>query len=405
MPLSTQQSPPRQLGPQQLSVLFFALMATSMGQSLVFAILPPLGREVNLNEVQITSIIAISALVFGLASPRWGRYSDQRGRKPVILIGLVGYALGTIIFAGLFQAALVGMLSGTLLYVLALLFRCSQSAVMSATGPASTAYAADHSSRDQRIKTMAKLGSANSLGTILGPAISGLLATFGLLAPLFFAGVLTAAAALLTLIKLPSGELEVRAERRPMAKLHYRDRRIVRYLICTVGLFIGFSGIQQTLGFRIQDTLQLSGIETAQMTGAALMVSAIFAFLAQTFIVQRLKLLPEQLVRWGLILLFTASFFVAIFDRFEVLAVGMAFMGTGLGFSMPAISACASLAVTQDEQGAVAGLVSSCPAMGFVVGPIAASSLYQLQPVFAAVFSGAVFLAVLLAMLLIKDKQ
>ena len=52
-----------QLTRQQLTVLILALMSTGMGQSLVFAILAPLGREVNLRELQITSIIALSALV------------------------------------------------------------------------------------------------------------------------------------------------------------------------------------------------------------------------------------------------------------------------------------------------------------------------------------------------------
>ena len=54
---------PGQLTRQQLMVLLMALMATGIGQSLVFAILAPLGREVHLRELQITSIIALSALI------------------------------------------------------------------------------------------------------------------------------------------------------------------------------------------------------------------------------------------------------------------------------------------------------------------------------------------------------
>ena len=81
------------LSRHQQTVLILSLMATSIGQSLVFAILPPLGREVNLGELQITSIIALSSLVFSLASPRWGRFSDRVGRKPVIITGLVGYTM------------------------------------------------------------------------------------------------------------------------------------------------------------------------------------------------------------------------------------------------------------------------------------------------------------------------
>lgn len=385
---------------QQSAVLLFSLLTVAIGQSLVFAILPPLGREVQLSELQITSIIAVSALVFGVASPFWGRYSDRIGRKPVILIGLLGYSIGTLAFASTFQAALMGVFSATTgFYALVLLSRCGQSVIMSATGPACTAYAADHSLPEQRTKAMARLGAANSMGTILGPAVSGALATLGLLAPLFFAGALTAIAALVTFIKLPPtppADLVARAARK---RLRYRDPRVVRFLVAAVGLFTGFSAIQQTLGFSVQDRLLLSGIETAQTTGAALMVSAVFAFSAQWLIVQKLNLEPEQFVRMGLLSLLCATIFVGNFETFAGLSIGMAFMGAGLGLSMPSISAGASLAVTPEEQGAVAGLVSSCPAIGFVAGPVIAGWLYQQQETYASIFSACVFAVLLLLML------
>ena len=88
-------------------------MATGMGQSLVFAILAPLGREVQLGELQITSIIAISALIFGVGAPRWGRFSDRVGRKPIIITGLLGYTVGTLLFTSVFYAGLTGLLGGT----------------------------------------------------------------------------------------------------------------------------------------------------------------------------------------------------------------------------------------------------------------------------------------------------
>jgi MFS family permease len=78
----------------------------------------------------------------------------------------------------------------------------------------------------------------------------------------------------------------------------------------------------------------------------------------------------------------------------------MAFLGTALGLCMPAISAGASLAVSAEEQGAVAGMVSSCPAIGFVVGPVCAGFLYQIDGPLAAIFSGSVFFVVLLSLLL-----
>ena len=386
-PLSTS------LSRQQSSILLLCLLTVAVGQSLVFAILPPLGREVALSELQITSIVAVSALMFGFSSPFWGRYSDRVGRKPVILIGLLGYTFGTLGFASTFQVALLGIVgTGIGFYILVLVSRCAQAVIMSATGPSCTAYAADHSTPDQRIKAMARLGAANSLGTILGPAVSGALATFGLLAPLFFAGCLTAVAAVVTAWKLPRTAPQDLASRTARKRLRYRDPRIVRFLVAAVGLFMGFAGIQQTLGFNVQDRLLLDGIRTAQMTGAALMISAAFAFTAQWLLVARLKLEPEQFILLGLVALFIAAFFVGLFESFSVLAVGMAFMGTGLGLSMPSISAGASLAVSPEEQGTVAGLVGSCPAIGFGAGPPIAGWLYQLEPVYASWFSAGVFL-------------
>jgi MFS family permease len=389
-----------QLSRHQLTVLILALMATGMGQSLVFAILAPLGREVQLGELQITSIIAVSALIFSLAAPRWGRLSDRIGRKPIIITGLLGYTVGTLLFSSVFYAGLSGLLGGTLLYGVLLLSRCGQSIIMSATNPAAAAYAADHTGREQRTRTMARLGTANSMGTIVGPAVSGALATFGLLAPLYFAAALAALAALLVWWQLPMTPAQDLTSRKTGTQLRFTDRRILLLLATAVGLFVGFSAIQQTLGFQLQDKLGLSGIETAQMTGAALMVSATFTFLIQVTVMQRLNLKPTQFIRLGLISGLFGAAVISGFDTFAVLAVGMGFLGAGLGLCMPAISAGASLAVNPEEQGAAAGLVSSCPALGFVAGPICAGALYQIHGPLAPLFSAAVFFVTLIILVL-----
>ena len=394
---------PATLSRHQTTVLILALMATGMGQSLVFAILAPLGREVELGELQITSIIAISALIFSLAAPRWGRFSDRVGRKPVIICGLLGYTVGTLLFTSVFYAGLAGLLGGSLLYGTVLAARCCQAVIMSGTNPAASAYAADHTGAEQRTRTMARLGTANSMGTILGPAVSGALATFGLLAPLYFAAGLAFFAALLVWWQLPVTPQQDLTRRPLSARLRFTDRRILLLLATAVGLFVGYSGIQQTLGFQLQDKLGLSGIETAQMTGAALMVSAAFTFLVQVTVMQRIKLRATEFIRLGLISLLFGAAVIAGFETFTVLAVGMAFLGIGLGLCMPAISAGASLAVQPEEQGAAAGLVSACPAIGFVSGPLIAGALYQVHGSLAPLFSAAVFFLVLV-MLVLNDR-
>jgi len=304
-----------------------------------------------------------------------------------------------LLFASVFYAGLSGLLSGSLLYGILLLARSSQSLVMSATNPASTAYAADHSAPETRTRTMAHLGTANSMGTILGPAASGALATLGLLAPMYFAGALAAVAAILVWRKLPPTPQPELISRSIRVRVRYRDPRVRRFLLVAVGLFMGFSGIQQTLGFALQDKMELSGIETAQLSGAALMVAAIFTFITQMTAMQRLKLQPGQFIRLGLLSMLFGALFIASFESFAVLAVGMSFLGIGMGMCVPAVSAGVSLAVTPEEQGAVAGLVSSCPAIGFTVGPICAGALYQVHAPLAALFSATVFFGVLVVLI------
>ncbi|MEM1403601.1 MAG: MFS transporter [Pseudomonadota bacterium] len=376
---------------KQLLVLITALMATAIGQSLVFAILAPLGREVGMAEVQITSIIALSALVFAVSAPYWGQLSDRIGRKPVILIGLVGYTVGTVLFTTVFLAGLMGALTGVTLYVVALVARCSQSVIMSAASPSTTAYAADYTTTGERTAVMARLGTANSLGMILGPAVSGALATLGLLAPLYFAGALSAGAALLVWRALPKLKASERRQRKVVKRLRFLDPRIRRFALTAIALFIGFSAIQQTLGFQLQDTLGLDGITTAQYTGAALMVSAVFTFFVQVTAMQRLKLPPHIFVRSGLAAMALGAVLVASFGGFTQLAVGMALLGTGLGLTMPAITAGASIAVSADEQGGAAGVVGACPAIGFVIGPVIGGLLYPLTPSGPSLFSAVVF--------------
>jgi len=256
----------KRLSPLQLGLLTVGLLTTAVGQSFIFAILPPLGREVNLTVLQINSIIASSALVFSAAATVWGRLCDQIGRKPVILIGLTGYAVGNFVFAMIFDAAMRGWLAGPLLFGLILLGRCSQAVVMSGTNPGAAAYAADFSSREHRTKALARLGTASSLGMIIGPIVAGALAGFGLLFPLYTASGLAALAAIVIALKLPPGEIR-EAKSRTNKRLRFVDPRLRLYLLCSFGGFTGFAGLQQTLGFRLQDMLSLSGTETAQYTG------------------------------------------------------------------------------------------------------------------------------------------
>ena len=124
-----------------------------MGQTVIYAVMPALGRELGLDTIQlwlpffeqswqpgklaITSLSAITALVFALVAPYWGRRSDSLGRKSVILIGLLGYTLGTLLFNLVAYAGFQGLITGGMLWLLLVLARVVHAAIMSATFPSS----------------------------------------------------------------------------------------------------------------------------------------------------------------------------------------------------------------------------------------------------------------------------
>ncbi|MDX1694165.1 MAG: MFS transporter [Ketobacteraceae bacterium] len=357
--------------------IFMAIMAVSMGQTVVFAILAPLGREAGLVELQIGAIITCSSITFSFFSPIWGRASDRWGRKRVMIVGLLGYTAGTLVFASVFMAGFAGWLSGTLLFASLVAARVLQAIVMSATSPAATAYISDVTTFAERTGSLGKIGAAHNVGTIMGPAIASL-AFLGLLMPLYAAAGVTLVAALLIHRNLPSlPPQHVYGEKK--RRLSYFDQRIFPFMLIGVSMFTGFAIVQQTLGYYVQDVLALSAEYTMQRVGAIMMASAIASLFSQWVLVQRLKWQPSRLMRLGLFSMlvgFTGLIFSSVFWHFML---GMSFVGLGMGMAAPGFIAAASMAVEPKEQGAVAGLTSAGPALGFIIGPTAGAALYHLD--------------------------
>jgi MFS family permease len=357
--------------------LLLAAGAMGFAQTVLFAILAPLGREVGLVEVQIGAIISASSLTLFLVSPLWGRASDLWGRRKILLIGLFGYSIGTVMFAGVFQAALLGYLVPVTALTLLILTRVANATVMAAVAPSANAYMADITSITDRIKGMGAIGAAGNIGSILGPAIGGLLASISLLTPLYFSVFLTLAAAILTLFALP--ELPKPTFIKKPKRLKYSDPRIFPLVIAGVFLFMGFAIVQQTIAFRFQDVLGLDGIQTAKIVGISLMFSAAAALLVQLLVIPRLRVRPFVLLRISMPIMMIAFAMMALSESQNMYILSMCILGLGMGLAGPGFMAGASVAVSSEEQGAVAGVAGSCGPLGFTVGPLLGTYLYSID--------------------------
>ena len=152
-----------------------------------------------------------------------------------------------------------------------------------------------------------------------------------------------------------------------MARLRYRDPRILPFIVVGVLMFSGFAVVQQTLAFRFQDVLGLSGQETARTFGFAMMFSALASLIAQGVIVQRMNLEAMTLLRIAMPLLMAAF---AVMSARNGLPCSSPWACSGSPWASPWGSWLALARRRQQEQGAVAGLAGSCGPLGFTVGPL-----------------------------------
>lgn len=371
-------------------VLLTCLVAVGMGQTVLFSILAPIGREAGLTEIQVGAILSASSITVFFTVPIWGRLSDRWGRKRVMLIGMFGYTAGTLLFASIFHAALVGLLVGTPAFLALVISRVMHASVMSATMPASSAYMADITTPAQRTKGMGAVGAANNIGAILGPAIGAGLAVITLLTPLWFAAGAIFITGLVTARTLPEVPRRKFEGRKP-PRLSYFDRRIFSYVVVGALMFTGFAIVQNTMAFRMQDALSLSSVETVRMYGLGMILVAVFSLFSQAILVQTLDLRPYALLRCAIPTLVVAFYIMAFYETQYMLLGSMALLGLGMGLAGPGFMAGASVAVSAEEQGAVAGVAGSCPPIGFTIGPLAGTALYTLNPSYPYIFSVLVF--------------
>jgi len=356
-------------------VLFVSLVAVGMGQSLVYAILPPLAREIGLQEWQVSAIFALSAFCWVFSSPFWGRKSDIWGRKRAILIGTAGYTVSMFFFAGAIKTAQLAILPLGGAFALMIATRAIFGLFGSSTNPAANAYVADRTTPKERAAGMGLLGAAFGVGGILGPGVAGALSAIDLLAPIYLVAFLGLCSGLAIWKFLP--ERTAPSHRIETPKLALSDSRVVPFVTFGIFLSIVQSITIQTITFYFMDHLGFGPKDAAQFVAVAFMASALAALFSQLVVVQRFGLSTRALMRAGIGLGFMTYLAIIFAPTFGALTFAMVMQGLAFGMARPGFAAAASLAVTPKEQGAVAGLLGSTGAVGHIISPVMVLIFYQ----------------------------
>lgn len=415
-----------------MTVLLIGLITYGIGQTLLYIVLGPIIRDIGINEIQYGALISASNVAIVLTAPWWGRTSQRIGRKPVLIIGLLGYAVGYALLAFGVQIGMDGVvtadatlpawvegtpawLNATIVIIASPIFlllmgaRLVYGALASAIQPAATAYIADTTDEEGRTKGMALVSMTAGLGTIIGPVFAIAFARLGVLAPMYVAAAMAVVSAILVgkYITEPEKHTDANAANDGDVTLSWFDKRIFPYLLGWVIGFMIFTAMQPLVPFLAQDQLGLT--ETSDITdvvGIALLCMGLVNVIVLITLMQRIKLAPPVTLRiafvlFGLVLLCLP--FVT-----STWAFYLTFAGMGFAFSLivPNLNSGATLSVKPHEQGATAGLLTAAPTLGMIFGPFGGTVLYRLvDPTFPIFVSAGISLLMGLYFCFIKPPQ
>lgn len=369
--------------PRSYAVLLLTVMAYGAVNNVVFSLLPLIGMEAGLAPGQITLIGSCAALTVFLVSPWWGRRSDVWGRRVSILIGVGGYCVSALLLVLCFTLAGAGWLDTERLYMGLFASRLLQAFLIAAMLPAITAYVIDITDAGERATGLSQTGAAHGLGAIIGPSLVAL-AGWSLLLPLYVAVGL--ALFIAVLVNRYLVEPRKQQDHTSVAvgvspnRLGYFDPRYRQLLLVGVVVYLGMAVSTQMMGFYLPHVLSLNPVKAAGSLGLVQACMAAATVFGQLVLVQRLAWSPRRLLEVGVPVMASGFCLLATAGGLPQLVFAMVLLGVGLGISGPGFSASVSLSVNANEQGAIAGILAACPALGYVLGPFGAGLLYEWHP-------------------------
>ncbi len=324
-----------------------------------------------------------------IAVPTLGALSDRYGRRPVLLVSLLGSAVGYFIFGlggALWMLFLGRIIDGLTGGNIATIY----------------AYGADITEPQDRTRFFGLLGASAGMGFVVGPALGGLIynLTGSTAAPLYFAALVTLANTIWGFFVMPEVLLPERrdtsidlARLNPFVQL--RNVLVLPQLrLLLVGVFLwtlAFAMLQSNLSYLTEDRLNWS----PDATSAIFFVIGLMGIITQGMLIRRL--LPrfgEARLAIGGFLSFIVGFLliavVALTGVAPILFVAVVFTALGNGLITPSITGLLSQAVTMREQGRVQGGNQSVQALGRVLGPLWGGTVYGKLGPSAPYLSGAV---------------
>lgn len=395
----------------QKAMIGIAMVAMGAGMSINFVVVAPLARKAGLTEIEVAGILTLSAAVYALLIPAWGRLADRFGRKRVMIFSLSAMGLTNMAFVFALNAALAGLVTGLTAFFTLVFVRIWFGLLSPGLQPAAMAAMTDATTPMTRAGGLGMLGACVSIGSILGPAGATVLAPFGALMPIWGTIVLNLAVAVILAIVLPATRKRPKTAKRP-TPLAVRDPRVFPHLVFLFSYFIGIGIVQQTLSWFIEDRYKFvdtagrsAGEAVVLHTGIAFACFAAGMIVVQFGYVQPRRPDPRKILPLGLAIVALGYVTADLFFPFWAVAISFLTVGGGAALAVPAANALGSLSVTREEQGAAAALLAAAPPSGFIFGPLIGATLYSFMPQLPLYVSAALIGSLAIYALLVTSKR
>ncbi|MFV2088551.1 MFS transporter [Micromonospora sp. LOL_021] len=368
---------PTGTGKAGTGVLLLAVLVAFCAQQVLLPALAPFARETGLTETQLGLTIGAAAAVLVLAAPWWARRCTTFGPRAVLVTGLTVALAGLTAFGAVATLALAGDLDPTLTFVLMLATRgLLFGAGLAAVPVAALAIVVAGSNSQERTGAVGKLGAAQGLAIVLGPAIGAVVAFAGLLGPLWAAPAAVLAALLLMFVLVPPSVTTGPPPASGPARLRPWDPRIRWVLLVGFLLYTGLGLVLLTIGFAVQDRGGLDTDAAARATGAIIFACGLVLAGTQGVLVPRIRWQPRRLMLVGAPIAAAGLLAIAVVPGVWGIGAAMLVVAAGMGIATPGYTAAPSMVVEEHEQAPAAGLLTATNGLAFVAGPALGGALY-----------------------------